>query len=211
MRRIFFNAGLSVATFFILLLIAEVVLQVAVRNFKPRFTKVHPVLGWYHTPGVSGSEEMEGHSYTLSYNEHGFRVPEHSFSNTSNKKRVVVLGDSFIDGSEVGDEETMTAQLVELLDDTEVINLGVYDFSTAQQYLAYQEYGKKFSPDLVVLVTTSNDFLDNLSNISYFGRRPRFVARKRQFRISRTRSSAKLYLVQESKLADTRGGLAAQE
>ena len=70
---------------------------------------------------MTNSEVLEGHQYQLSYNRHGYRPPEHTYDNLEGTFRIVVLGDSFTDGSEVGDEETFTWKLQQRLEGAEVI------------------------------------------------------------------------------------------
>ena len=158
------------------LLLGELVLQIAVPLvFRPRFTRIDPALGWYHNASVTNPEECEGHRYKLSYNSHGFRPPEHTYDKPDGIRRVVVLGDSFTDGSEVGDRELFTWYLQNCLDATEVINLGVYGYSTAQELIALENFGIRYSPDIVLMVTISNDFDENVVGLQSFGVAPRFV------------------------------------
>ena len=55
------------------------------------------------------------------------------------------------------------------LPDTGVINAGVPGYSTAQEMLFYEREGRKYGPDLVLLVVVPNDLTDNLD-----ARGPRF-------------------------------------
>lgn len=171
------NLLLSAASLAILALVAELALQLVVPLVRPRFTRIDPLLGWYHNPSVSNEEEIEGHRYTLSYTRHGYRPPELPFEKPPGTRRVVVLGDSFVDASEVDDTETFTWLLHGRMEDVQIVNLGVYGYSTAQQLLTLERVGLRFDPDLVVLATLGNDFVDNLTNFSFFGPAPRWVLR----------------------------------
>jgi hypothetical protein len=157
------------------LIAAEGVLRVATAVLKPRFTKVDPTIGWYHYPSSSGRKAMEGHEYEISYNSHGYRYPEHDLERTCGVRRVLVLGDSFVDGSEVGDTETFTWLLNQSFPDIEFVNLGVYGFSTAQESILLDTTGRQFAPDLVLVVTMQNDFWNNVVNFTFFGPSPRFM------------------------------------
>jgi hypothetical protein len=168
--------GLSVGSLFVLAIAAELLMQIFVPLlYRPRFTKVDPEVGWTHSPNVSAEQEMEGHQYVVTYNEHGYRWPEHSLEKPDGVYRVVVLGDSFVDGSEVGDQETFTWLLQESLDGVEVINMGVYGYNTGQELVTLETRGLDFDPDLVVLVSIQNDLYYNNSNFDFFGPAPRFV------------------------------------
>ena len=156
------------------LLSMEAALRIAAVMVRPRFTRVDDTLGWYHTPGASGHRRMEGHDHVLSYNASGFRGQDIPFERTR-APRVVFLGDSFVDGSEVGDREVFSDRLEKHFPCLEVVNLGVYGYSTAQELLAFERVGSRYSPDLVVLVTSSNDFAGNILNFSEFGPAPRFL------------------------------------
>ncbi len=175
LRRFAANLGVSAASLVIFALLAELLLQLVVPLFRPRFTRIDPVVGWYHNSSVTNLEEFEGHRYRLSYNAHGYRPPDHTYEKPDGVLRVVVLGDSYTDGSEVGDQETFTWHLQQRLAGVEVINLGVYGYSTTQELITLDHVGFKYAPDLVLLVTTTNDYRDNHINISSFGPRPRFM------------------------------------
>src|SRR5262245_13760675 len=168
------KALLPIAGLLIGLLCMEAGLRVVAIVVRPRFTRVDETLGWYHTPGASGRRTMEGHDHSLSYNALGFRGRDIPFERTG-AARVVFLGDSFTDGSEVGDSEVFSDRLEKRFSCLEVVNLGVYGYSTTQELLAFERFGGRYNPDLVVLVTISNDFADNVRNFSAFGPAPRFL------------------------------------
>jgi hypothetical protein len=141
--RWLFNAVLACTSVIALLLLTEFVLSVLVPLvYRPRFTQLDDVVGWYHTRSVSGTDELEGHRYTISYNSHGYRAPEHAYAKPIGTQRVVVLGDSFTDGSEVGDDELFTRKLEQALPGVEVVNLGVYGYQTAQELVTLEDRGR---------------------------------------------------------------------
>jgi lysophospholipase L1-like esterase len=118
---------------------------------------------------------LAGHTYRLPYNSRGYRGREVPVERDPARPRVVFLGDSFVDGSEVGDEEVFSSRLEQANACLDAVNLGVYSYSTAQELLTLQHVGLRYEPDLVVLVTISNDFPGNLRNFSEFGTAPRFL------------------------------------
>lgn len=174
-KNLALNALLSVTSIVVFAVVVELLLQVATPFVKPRFTKVDPHVGWYHYPGVSDDMTTEGHDYHLSYNSHGYRVPEHSFEKPDTVRRIILIGDSFVDGSEVGDQEVFSWHLQEQLPCVEVINLGVYGYSTAQELVTLERVGLRYDPDLVLVFTITRDFEDNLKNYNEFGPIPRFL------------------------------------
>jgi hypothetical protein len=169
------KVALMLMSIILLAAAGEIVLRVRVFLSQPRFTRIDPILGWSHNADVSGEMQKEGHNYTISYNNYGYRGSDIEFAKDAAVRRIVFLGDSFVDAAEVGDTEVFTARLQDSLDGIEVINLGVYGYSTAQKLISLESVGLRFDPDLVVLVTVSNDFVENVHNFYGFGPRPRFV------------------------------------
>jgi hypothetical protein len=182
---------LSASALVVFTLLLELALQfVMPLVYRPRFTKVDSALGWYHNASVETNSVLEGHEFHESYNSHGYRSPEHGWTKPAGTARVAMLGDSFVDGSEVGDEELFTWHLQQAMSGVEVINLGVYGYSTAQQAIALERVALRYDPDLVVLLTIPNDFYGNAVNLSFFGPAPRFVLDGDSLRLESTRSPA---------------------
>ena len=73
--------------------------------------------------------------------------------------RVVAIGDSFVFGSYVDSDETYPAQLETLLDDGEVLNMGVVGYGIDQAVLKYQAYGAQYDPDVVLLGTFPHNYI----------------------------------------------------
>ncbi len=104
----------------------------------------------------------------LSYpstNAFGQRDTERSLRKAPNTKRILLLGDSVVEGLGIRKlEDTMSAQLERLLGaaKTEVLNFGVSGYNTQAEVELLREKGLQFDPDQVVLVFVSNDF-DNFN------------------------------------------------
>lgn len=175
LRQLGSGLALTLGSLVVMALLMEGALRAYSALVRPRFTKVDPVVGWYHTPGASGMRSLEGHTYRLSYNNMGYRGRDVPLERDPARPRVVFLGDSFVDGSEVGDEEVFSSRLEQASACLDAVNLGVYSYSTAQELLTLQHVGLRYEPDLVVLVTISNDLPGNLRNFSEFGTAPRFL------------------------------------
>ncbi len=117
------------------------------KAFLPRWEgmgEYNPKLGWILKPGYR--DEL------LTVNQQGIRgdspVPE---SKPLGEKRVLFLGDSFMLGLEVKDNEAAAHVLEDMLDGVRTINLSTPGYGTDQQYLTLKERGLKFNPDLVVI------------------------------------------------------------
>jgi len=79
--------------------------------------------------------------------------------------RVLVLGDSYMQGLFVGDDETPPASLRRALADrrgtrVEVLNTGHLGYSPEQEDFTLREYADRFRPHAVVLSLFANDFGD---------------------------------------------------
>src|SRR6185503_14679621 len=135
-------------------------------NLSPNW-KYHPVLGWSQVPGGSYDVVIQGRPVHVGFNKLGFRDIEHQRSKPPGTRRVVIIGDSFSEAVQVNLEETFHQVLQQLLNqaDTakwEVINVGVGDFGTAQEYIALLNYGLTFEPDVVIHeIFPLNDICNN--------------------------------------------------
>lgn len=97
---------------------------------------------------------------SLRSNSYGFRDRERS--KKSNSKRVVVLGDSFIEGYGVEENERLT-NLLENKSGLEHLNFGMSgNFGTTQYWLSYKYLASSFDHDAVIIgLLPSNDFIDD--------------------------------------------------
>lgn len=96
-------------------------------------------------------------------NSWGLRGPE---PNLDAKVRVMVLGDSFMQGMFIGDDVTPPAQLERFLSrqwktSVSVLNTGHVGYSPEQYYHTFLEYAERFRPHFVVISVCHNDFGDD--------------------------------------------------
>ncbi len=118
-------------------------------------------LGWRLQPGASYTNETGEFSVRVDVNADGWRDRTHTEAKPAGVKRVVVLGDSFMEGYSVAGDELFASRLGE---DTgaEVINLGVGGYGTLQAYRAFALHGVRYAPDVVALgFFTGNDVRNN--------------------------------------------------
>ena len=85
---------------------------------------------------------------------------------TSGVGRIALLGDSFVFGFGVEDEEVVSARLEDLLNGggrrcCEVLNFGVPGFGQAEELLTYWNKVRSFAPDAVVVFYFENDLGNN--------------------------------------------------
>ncbi|MCA9795182.1 MAG: hypothetical protein KC910_25410 [Candidatus Eremiobacteraeota bacterium] len=156
------------AVVFGLLLLEFVVVPMvcpAVRFELPDYRRHHPLIGWTLEPGAHFTETVDGQTFEVAYNSRGWHDLEHNLAKPAGVYRIVVLGDSFMEAYTVPLEQTFARLLEQQLDGkrrVEVINLGVLGYSNLQECLAFEEFGRRYQPDLVVLgFYSANDLEEN--------------------------------------------------
>lgn len=147
------------------------------------FVEPDSILGWRNIPGATGRMKSDEYSNELEYNSHSMRGPEIPYDKPAGVRRVVLVGDSFVDGytqplgERVGD---ILEQLLNAADPgrrTEVISLGAGGYSTDQQLLWLRSEGLRYHPDLVVLLFYANDIWYNRLDRYWRGGKPLFALR----------------------------------
>jgi hypothetical protein len=108
-------------------------------------------------------------SAKVSQNAEGLRDRHHPYDRTPGRRRILVLGDSFVWCWGVEHAECFTTLMEAALPDTDVVNAGVPAYSTAQEMLLYEREGRRYGADLVLLVVVPNDPWENVA-----GPGPRF-------------------------------------
>lgn len=143
------------------------------RNF---FCHFDPELGWAPSPNVSGIHRRDGFAVFVEQNQFGLRGPKtQQREKTNSKRRILILGDSYVWGYGVDQDKVFTEPAVHG-SDMELINFGVSGYGTDQAYLWYQREGIFFDVDEVVLAFTPyNDVENNLSARQYGHDKPYFT------------------------------------
>lgn len=151
-------------------------LEVALRVYGPflpgrysphMYSAPHPLYGFARVPGMVGWVKSEEFLSRVAINSRGLREREIDYPKAAGTSRVLVLGDSFVEGVQVKPEETFTRGLESLLRERaggpiEVINAGSGGWGTAQEFEFLRHEGVRYQPDVVVLVFyTGNDITDN--------------------------------------------------
>jgi hypothetical protein len=177
------------------LLLTLFVLEIVVRSFfqppsghSQLFVEYDPLLGWKKIPNVSGLRITPEYSITESINSKGIRGPEYPYDKPNNQYRILILGDSFAEGYMVEFHELFSEVLKANLNtvdnlhlDVEVINSGTGGYSTDQELLWFYTEGKKYNPDLTVLMFYDNDVWFNNQHKYWRGEKPQFVIYDNQF------------------------------
>src|SRR5262245_57465910 len=131
-----------------------------------------PELGWFPTPGKRIAF-TGGRTISVVNNADGFRDRDHDLG--SPRRRVLVLGDSYVWGYDVEQEERFTELLQVELEDLDIFNMGVSGYATDQELLLLERFADKYRPSLVVVVfCTANDPFENARSIVYGCAKPYF-------------------------------------
>lgn len=96
------------------------------------------------------------YDYTFTANAFGLRGPQRPWTKPQGTRRIVVLGDSFVAGFGVAENEVITAKLETIVNadsqpTVEVINAGRIGSSTIRELDMYTHIGRHLAPDVVVL------------------------------------------------------------
>lgn len=130
--------------------------------------------GWEKVAGERAWLHRAEYQLLVEVNRKGLRGPERPYRKPPGVCRLLLLGDSFVEGYTVPDELTVRGRLEsELAADgrrVEVLNAGTHGWSTDQELLYFRNEGRKYAPDLLALFFYYNDLAGNLSteNKPYF-------------------------------------------
>src|ERR1700730_7624423 len=180
MKAILFRFAAVLISLVIVALLGEVALRLFAPRLgvevdeKNRFYRFDHDLGW--TPLENVTRVEKENRYVVHQNQFGLRAPDDmQLKRTSGRKRVLVLGDSYVWGVGASQEELFTAPEVSRTD-AELINCGVSGYGTDQEYLFYLREGQKFDVDQVVVAfTLYNDVENNLNSKHYSYLKPYFT------------------------------------
>ena len=149
----------------------------------PIFQRHDSIRGFSLLPNSEGIWSREGKG-KVRINSDGLRDYEHKIDKPSNTLRIAILGDSYAEARSVNIEDTFWFKLSKYLESCksfhngkkiEILNFGVSEYGTTQQYLTLKHHVWKYSPDLVLLAFYSgNDISDNSKNLSTKKYRPYF-------------------------------------
>jgi lysophospholipase L1-like esterase len=165
----------SVVVMVLALAASLVVLEVCLRVVRPAegckrnvpLWRPSPAVGWALVPGAVGDEVLCGPAgrplvrHRIEVNALGQRDRPRRYTRQPGVPRVAVLGDSFVEALQVSLDETFAARIERMLG-LEVLNLGVSGYSTDNELRAFLARGRRYRPDVVVLlVFLGNDVMEN--------------------------------------------------
>ncbi|MCK5944809.1 MAG: SGNH/GDSL hydrolase family protein, partial [Planctomycetes bacterium] len=156
-RRLAF-AAVAVA---LSLLVAELGLRlVAHATGRDRGVVQDDVLGWRMVPDLVKSGETWCADVPARTNSRGWRDAEPAPTRPPGTRRILALGDSMTFGANVDYGQRFTEHLED--DRTEVLNLAACGYGTDQQVLLYEHEGRDYAADVVMLLVTPYNDLDDI-------------------------------------------------
>lgn len=163
--------GLSIASAFIAVGLCEVFLRLflpQISDYTDMF-EVDPYLGWKFVANKEGQIVYLGAlKNTIRTNALGFRDEE---PKRDKRKKILVLGDSFVSNISVEDDEVFTEIMEDSLQDFDVLNFGVNGYGQVQEYLLMEKWFDAIQPNVIVLIIyVQNDFTDNTGNYGIYFR-----------------------------------------
>jgi hypothetical protein len=115
-------------------------------------------LGWELKPNIRTPERINSNSKGMRGTREYLLVPP------AGVRRVLCIGDSFVFGENLSDEQTLPAQLEAILNQEgswEVLNLAQHGYGTDQQWLRLRQLGFQYHADLVVVGFFEDDLSRN--------------------------------------------------
>ncbi len=131
-------------------------------SFRPEFwDDIDPVVGVWRYPDAAFRHVSSCFDVVYHTNDYGARDRQRSRKSEA-PRRVVVLGDSFVEGFGVAAEDRFTDRL-EKKTGIEFLNFGSGGgFGSIQEWLLYENLASKFDhTDVLIFMLPANDFMDN--------------------------------------------------
>src|SRR5262245_9174348 len=137
-------------------------------------SRYHPTLGWDKPPDGDMRITRDEYDIHVHINSKGLRGPEREYAKPAGIRRVLILGDSYAEGYYAEEEQTARAVLESRLNKScgrfEVLNGGTAGYSTDQEYLFFENEGKRYAPDIVVVFLYYNDLYYNTTGVGTGGK-----------------------------------------
>jgi hypothetical protein len=133
-----------------------------------------------HLPSFTYTYSRRGFSNRVRFNALGLRGPEVPAAKQPGRPRLLFLGDSFVEGKQVAEDEVITAALQRAAAEAgrpfEVINAGVAGSGTAEELILWRRLGRSLAPDIVLVGLYPNDVRNNVERGLFELRAGRAVA-----------------------------------
>ena len=169
-RSMAFQVLASLIGIFGVLFALEAAMRVWIALFTPNIMVLDPALGWRHRANLHRTYYTEGVAARVQTYEHGLRTPLPKADD--HRPRVLIIGDSFVDGLEVSDADHFVTRWSQARPDLALVNAGVGGYSTVQETMWLDELLPVVKPDRIMLIVDRSDLIDNVEPF-YAGIGPR--------------------------------------
>ena len=167
------NCAVAIAATALALLLAELLLPRIV-TVEQATLEYDQLLGFRGRPDLSipWTREVEGPPRVVTTNSRGFHDRERTPRPAPGSRRILFLGDSFLEAYQVDIEANFSQRLGRDLTgrgagEYEVVNWGVHGYGLGSHFLAVRERVAGWNPDCVVLVLfLGNDLQDNFAPLA---------------------------------------------
>lgn len=167
-RRVLLNILVLFISLFLSFLLAEALIRTTfpqqsyLRDFQPE-------IGFYNSPNKEGrfTSPFKEFDVRVKINSYGFNDKEYQLEKPNDTIRIIILGDSFVEATQVDLNNTFHKLLekslnTSLLRKVEVLSFGRGGASTCEEIQFFNSVAKKFNPDMVILATfAQNDIKDD--------------------------------------------------
>lgn len=177
-KQIFINVILSVLSLFAFMLLLEMGLRFFPINkhcspktavSRQAWRRLDSSFGVVHIPNSRYLHTTDDYSAVYQFNSKGVRGPEYSYFKPDGEYRILILGDSFAMGFGVNFDDLFSEVLKRELNNSrkdydksfQIINTGVGGWCTGTELLFFDEEGKKYNPDLTIVMFSENDAWHN--------------------------------------------------
>jgi hypothetical protein len=165
-RGLIINLTVVILSFVVAIGLSEMYFRIfAPQPIVPRYVETSEFGIRKNIGHVRGRMIVPEYEHEFSTNSQGFRgTAEYGEIKPHGVYRVLVLGDSTTLGHGVGDNDTFSFLLEQMLSNTgrtEVINMGVSGFGTAEELIQLRNVGLQYAPNLVILGYFPNDPYNN--------------------------------------------------
>lgn len=146
------------------------IVEIFLRLFYPQnlnITRLDSDKVYEYKPGIESVLRRQEFYTHVEINSEGWRDKVYSIEKPNNTKRIAIVGDSFVFGFGVEQNETFVKILERKLNDNfdgnfEVMNFGESAYGTEQEYFVVKDDVLKYKPDLIVLAFSPNDLKENV-------------------------------------------------
>jgi len=160
----------------------------------------NPKIGYEPIPNIHYEEDsLSFYQYRGTSNELGYRGPTYPETREPGTMRIVVIGDSIVEGIGIDDyEELFSAKVERALRESgipaQVFNFGVSGYNTQQEVETLKDKALRFDPDLVLLAYCLND----TSSPDYWILKPLLSEANQKEHLHRSDSIAARYLIKSA-------------